>query len=374
MPRNLETYLKFISGLSESVTRSFRSAHKSFAGIEELIESDPGEERLYDALQEWINGASLHPSTVKTYFSSIRGYFYYRGIKLDDYDIRQNLRFPRVSEEKKHSLSRGELGLILEAADRRRRIMYLAQSSSGMRIGELLRLRRKDLDTRAERITVRIPAAFTKTRRGRTTFFSSEVSVPLLPRLEGMPGSDLVFGASEDPVRATLTEVMYLGRLVGRLGLGERYESSRNRKITSHSFRAYFITRASRHDQNLAALLAGHEGYLLQYDRPTEKEMLKEYLKIEPDLLVGDRARHDEEVSKLRQDLELHVRMENINKALIEKMQRRLATIEGQRSKATRGNVGSDKAPRIERDSIWQTRTAFAGSGPLANGEASVVH
>ena len=60
-----------------------------------------------------------------------------------------------------------------------------------------------------------------------------------------MPDSDLVFASSGDPARARLTEVMYLGRLVVRLGLGERYGTSRNRKITTHSFRAYFITRVS---------------------------------------------------------------------------------------------------------------------------------
>ena len=159
------------------------------------------------------------------------------------------------------------------------------------RLGWIVRLRRKHLDATAGRVAVRIPATFTKTRRGRTTFLSSETSELLRPRLEGMLDSDLVFGVSEDPVRATLTEQVYLGRLVDRLGLGGRRGSSRNRKITTHSFRAYFITRASRHDSNLTMMLAGQAGYLLRYDRPTEKEKLRAYLKIKPDLLVTEQAR-----------------------------------------------------------------------------------
>lgn len=314
MPRSFETYLDYIGCRSAGSKNTFRSAHKSFADIEELVASRPGTEEACDAIQAWIGGSDLHPATLRAYFYSLRGYLHYRGIGLDNMDIKVSLKFPAVPEEERHPLSRQELALILEGCDRRRQVLYLAMSSSGMRIGEALRLRKEHFDLRGERVAARIPPTMAKTHRGRTTFLSSEAADLLLPRMESVRNSDPVFAASSDPVQATLTEAMYLGRLVKRLGLGERYESSRNRKITTHSFRAYFITRASRHDPNLAAMLAGHSVHMLQYDRPTEEEKLKWYLEIEPDLLVSEgvrlkrkigeiEARHVEEIMEMK---ELH--------------------------------------------------------------------
>ena len=342
--RSLETYLKHIGAQSESTINSFRSAHKSFAGLEELIGSDPGEDEVYDALQRWINGMDLHPSTVRTYFSRIRQYLYYRGIRLQDLDVRQNLRLPAAYVEEMHPLTREEFQLILEGCDHRRRILYLAQSSSGMRIGELVRLRRRHLDTSTERITVRIPASLTKNRRGRTAFFSREVSRLLLPRLEGVPDSDLVFATSGDPARARLTEVMYLGRLVVRLGLGQRHGTSRNRKITTHSFRAYFITKVSRHDPDLAKMLAGQQGHLLQYDRLTDEEKLERYLEFEPDLIIRDQPRCIEEIRRLKLRIRLYSLTEKVNDVLLDRTRRQQARIRELRDALDRKERSGDGA------------------------------
>ena len=327
MARSLETYLKHISGQSKSTAISFRCAHRSFPGLEGLIASNPGGSATYDALQEWINGMGLHPATVTAYFSRIRRYLHYRGIMLDHLDIRQNLRFPARYEEEMHPLGTEEFRLILEGCDQKRRILYLAQSSSGMRIGELVRLRRKHLDTAQERIAVRIPPTFTKTRRGRTTFFSSETSRLLLPRLEGMSSPDLVFGSSEDPGRSAMTEIIYMGRLVRRLGLGKKYETSGRRKITTHSFRAYFITKISRHDPDLAKLLAGQTGHGLQYYRLTDEEKLDKYMEFEPDLIIRDQTCYVEEIRRLKLRIRMCSLTERVNDVLLDRIKRQQARI-----------------------------------------------
>ena len=68
MGRNLGPYLDFTSRQSECTLKSFRSAHRSFASLEKLISSSPGEDELYDALQQWINSAGLHPATTRSTF------------------------------------------------------------------------------------------------------------------------------------------------------------------------------------------------------------------------------------------------------------------------------------------------------------------
>jgi len=70
------------------------------------------------------------------------------------------------------------------------------------------------------------------------------------------------------------------------------YEKQENGhgKITSHSFRAFFITKVSRFDRDLAHFLAGQKNkmYLPRYDRLTDDEKLELYLKIEPELIIDD--------------------------------------------------------------------------------------
>ena len=243
----------------------------------------------------------MNPGTVKLHFSHVRQYFHYRGIKLHQLDMRQNLRFPTRYEEGLRPPGGNEFRGMLEACDHRHRMLYLARSSSGMRIGEMVRLRRRHLNLGTERIMVRIPPAFTKRRRGRTAFLSREASRLLLKTLNGNNASDLVFAGTEDPDVAVRSEVSYLGRLVRRIGLGDRYETNGRLKITTHSFRAFFITRVSRRDPNLAKLLAGQKGYLLQYDHLSDGERLARYVEFEPNLLVRGQKRdrrQDEELKR----------------------------------------------------------------------------
>lgn len=290
MARDIDTYRSHIRIRSDSYQSQFIHAVKSFGDIEGLIVSGPSEDELYDALQGWINGSNKDPRTIRAYFSQIRQYLHYRGIKMHQLDIRQNLKFPVKYEEELHPLGPDELRRILDGSSRRRRVLYMAQSSSGMRIGEITQLRRRHLVTGMERIMVKIPASFTKKKRARTTFFSAEVSRMLLASgLAGMDDDCLVFGNSEDPYLAKRAEFSYIRCLLGRLGMGQRYESNGRYKISTHSFRAWFITRVSRHDPNLAKYFAGQKGYLMQYDRLTDQEKLECYLKFEPDLLAYGR-------------------------------------------------------------------------------------
>lgn len=302
MKRSLETYTEHIKRKAVMTQQLFKTAYKSFPGIEDLIQSNPAEDDLYSAIQGWINGYKGSPNTVAIYFSLLKQYLHYRGLKLHPLDIKQNLVFPARYEEELHPLSREEFLRILEEAKPARRTMYLAQTSSGMRIGELVQLRKKHLNIHSARITVKIPAAFTKRRRARTTFFSKEVSVTLLPKLRTMGESDLVFGSSEDQYRAARTEMEYLRRILRRIGLGTKYPFNGRSMITTHSFRAYFITHASRIDANMAKYLAGQKGYLLQYDRPTDEEKLEYYLKLEPDLLVYDQSRTLSKIRRMKKE------------------------------------------------------------------------
>ena len=270
-----------------------------------------------DYLQARINAMQVRkmtPISIDTYFSHIKQYLHYRGIRLHQTDIKQCLNFPKKQVEEMRPLELDTFQKILKACSAKREMLYLAQSSSGMRIGEMMRLRKKDIHTDMARLMVKIPAAFTKTGVARTTFFSAEAANTVSPRLKKIGDSDLVFGTSDNVIGNTGREARYISELQKKMGISDKYETNGRNVITTHSFRAYFITKVSREDPNLAKYFSGQKGYLLQYDRQTDAEKLAIYIKLEPLLLVSDKARDKERIRNLESENENVAELERKNK------------------------------------------------------------
>jgi len=273
---------------------------KKTNGDEEYIDS------LYNIIQEWINwniSNGLGPSTLRARFSFLRNFLYYLGIKTDHQDVKQLLRFPKKNKEERYPLKKEELRDLVLAQSRypKRQAIYLACSSSGMRIGEAVSIRKKDLDLSQNRIIVRIRPEYTKTREGRTTFLSKECGDKVMAYLESLGSEDLVFSNSTKDSRITI-EITAIQRALKRLGFTKKYSSNNFLKITSHSFRAYFFTHAARkHGENYAHRLVGHGGYLIQYDRMTEEEKLEKYKELEPELVIFDQTSNELKIEKLEE-------------------------------------------------------------------------
>lgn len=265
------------------------------------------EDTLYDFLQEWIDwniSKKAGSYTIKTRFSILRSYLYYLGVKTSPQDIKQLLKFPRKIVEEKYPLKKQELRDLVLAHVRypKRQALYLACSSSGMRLGEALQIKKKDLDFTLDRIMIRIDAKYTKTQTGRTTFVSKECEEKIMTYYQKLNDNDYVFTNSKVDFKARgRSEQMAFASALERLGYNEKYSSNGFYKITSHSFRAYFFTLATRkHDENYAHKMTGHGGYLMQYDRMTDEEKLKMYLELEPDLVVFDQTKNELEIKKLK--------------------------------------------------------------------------
>ena len=255
------------------------------------------------SLDDWNNQSKTKghsPNSVWNYASSIRKYLYYRGSPITKDDFQEHIELPKKIEKELHGLSLDEITRILNDLDYENRVMFLCQLSAGMRIGELVQLRKKHLKLDTDRIIVKIPAKIAKFKRARTTFFSKEAAVLLRVILKRKEDDDLIFGTSDVLKTAENNKGAILRNHLDKIGLGLRYEDTGNYQINTHSFRAYFITKVSRHDENLAKFLAGEKGYLLQYDRMTEEEKLEKYMDIEKDLFIYDLSKKDDEIKKLR--------------------------------------------------------------------------
>ena len=302
----INNFERFVSELYEEKTIE--------SVIEELkILKKTEEERyldaLYDLLQEWINWNTeqeIESSTQRTFFSYLRNYLYYRGIKTDQQDIKENLKFGKKIHVERHPLSQEEYRMIIDAIrNPKRKALFLLLGSSGTRIGEAMQLKKKDLNVSQERIKVNIPAEITKTRKGRSTYMSRETEKMLKPFLDDYADNDFIFdfGSTTDKSMRSARESNNLRTVLKRLNLDDRYPSNNHGKITTHSFRAYFFTLATRrHGENYAHRLTGHSGYLMQYDRMTEEEKLDMYIELEQDLMIYDQTKNELEIEKLQKD------------------------------------------------------------------------
>lgn len=284
---------------------------------EELVEirktrgDEEFEDMLYNFLQEWIDwnvSKNAGSYTIKTRFSILRSYLYYLGVKTNPQDIKQLLKFPKKRIEEKYPLKKQELRDLVLAQARypKRQALYLACSSSGMRQGEALQIKKKDLDFSLERTMIRIRAEYTKTKAARTTFVSKECHEKIMTYLQKLDDEDYVFTNSRGDFKTRgRSEQMALANALETLGYNEKYSSNGFYKITSHSFRAFFFTAATRkHDENYAHKMTGHGGYLMQYDRMDDKEKLKMYLELEPEIVVFDQTKNELEIERLRQENE----------------------------------------------------------------------
>ena len=286
---------RYISNKKQVLKQFSKFCNEKYKVSDEEIVSDlmkqTQDERIInaiDVIQLFVNYLSMKvkPQTVKPYIGHVIDYFNYRGIKLTSLD-RRSIRYPRVIKEEKFPLSKDDIKSILDNSSYRRKTLYLVLASSGMRIGETMGLRKKDFDTSGKRIRINIPAKITKGKRSRSTFVSLEAQSYLLKRLDEIDEDSLVFGTNKRKDISEVTEGKFFQNVVDKTFPNmERYESN-TRKITLHSFRAFFITQAVRTvGDSFAHTLAGQEGYLKMYKRYDKEAMLEDYLKLEPNLFI----------------------------------------------------------------------------------------
>ena len=110
-------------------------------------------EMVYESLQEWINwnNKRIYPNSIPIVFSYLKKYLRYHKIKITKEDVADQLNFPHKIKEEKYPLVKDEIRRILEVSNNRNKLKFLAQLSSGLRRGELLQLRKMDLDTTQKR-------------------------------------------------------------------------------------------------------------------------------------------------------------------------------------------------------------------------------
>ncbi|KER05894.1 integrase family protein [Marine Group I thaumarchaeote SCGC AAA799-E16] len=308
-----------ISKLARKTQESIRASNKSFARFcleyydqrtsqdifDEIntLKDKEKNQAIREVLQNWIDWqyekGSL-TSGVRQYVSKIKRLFSHNGILIHESDFEEKLEYKPTIKEELHELTLEEIQNILKFANPKKIGFYLALSCTGARPGELLQVRKKDIDTSKKRIKIRIEAENVKTRSGRSIWLSKEAGSYLMVKLKNLRDEDLVWAKHENFSFAEKNESSIFSKVCDKAGYTDRYKSNGNRKITLYSFRSYFFGKASdTHREGYAHKMIGHGGYLPQYDRMSDEKKLEWYLQLEPELVIDSTKRNQLEIKRL---------------------------------------------------------------------------
>jgi integrase len=228
-----------------------------------------------------VNNAPLAPTSIALRVYAIRSYLQYYDIDINPSKFRRRVRLPKLAREDEQAIDASDIRKILLACNNRRLKAYLlVLASGGMRALEALAIRNKDLDFTVRPTKIHIRKEYTKTKVGRNIYISDEATAFLKQWLDWkyrperessaestmapatLPSDDLVFsqlGAS-DPNRSYQKLVVEYHKLLDVVGLGERKDNSRRRKVTLHSLRRFAKSViADATNQDFSEFFLGHK-------------------------------------------------------------------------------------------------------------------
>ena len=225
------------------------------------------------------------PKTVSYYIAAVRVFFKNNRIMIDEV-FWDNLRRRGNGTEARtrdEPITNEILEKILVHGDLKAKALFLTLASSGMRIGEALKLKPSDIDFTSTPTKITISASITKNKSNRITFISNEATRYLKEWLKerdaylksavarthivsyhGLITKSLdnpyIFPFSEDTAREIWKH------LIQKAGFDEKDESTGRYKVHIHclrkQFRTFFVRSESPNARDVAEILMGHSGYL----------------------------------------------------------------------------------------------------------------
>ena len=255
------------------------------------------------------------PKSINLYITTVRTFLIENNIELSQ-AFWKRLGRRRGRSNRARTLdkvpSNKELKSILSHMPIQGKSLFLLLSSTGMRIGEALKLQLEDIDLENNHITIR--GENTKTGTSRHAFFSTEskdyLGEWLKNRdryLEQATGRSARFDKkAEDnhlfPFNANTAYFMWKTSLE-KSGNGQKDRSTNRRVFHPHVLRKFFRTRmGSVIPVDVVEALMGHEGYLTEvYRKYSTEDLAKFYKQGEYALQVF--GADIEELSKVREEI-----------------------------------------------------------------------
>ncbi len=311
-------------------------AHFSLTSFQKFIKSEykHTEKEIIDELKTSPNDAkyiflqklirywaknNLSPATMSNYFVFIRNYLRFQGVKTTREEVKDLIQFPKQVKEIRQPITTDMFKEILIASHNKYKALFLILGSSGMRIGETLNLRIKDVDLNLDPVRIHLSPKITKTVQGRETYISQE-ALEALKKIMNKSNPegrllDIEYGAAQ----------RYIHYVRVKTGFIAKYSNEKNYQVNIHAFRAFFFTQATlKHGGDYAHAVTGHGAYLAQYLRIPPETREKMYKELEPNVTISSDIRLTNENKVLQKQL---TRQEYLEKELIE-LQAKMKRIE----------------------------------------------
>ncbi len=276
--------------------------------IKEVKEDEKKRFKVLDRFASYLDSRQKQPNTIHGYMNVVKKYFRFHEIKIYNEDFRQEITLPRIRKYHDEPLTREIIQRILNVSNPRLKTLILLLCSSGMRVGEALALRVRDISFDSRPTCIRIPPSIAKTSEGRETFITEEATITLkdylgykIKRLDAY-----VFGQYNNLQSAQANVITNFRNAMRKLAdLNDTIDDNPSRyKIHIHSFRKFFYsTVATALNPTVAHAWMGHSDYLDTYFRKTFEERCELYLQVEPHLTISNAEAVLKEVKHTQQEM-----------------------------------------------------------------------
>jgi integrase len=259
--------------------------------IPEYVKKE-GVYEVMDAYVAWmVNDCKVAPHSLKCGLSISKKFLRLNGFDISNDLLRSKVEMPRMfAKTVDRAPTLDELRRLLLHTNSRGKAMISMLASSGMRIGELLSLRVKDVDLSRHPVTVFLKAEVTKDRQARYCFLSDESITFLreyLGERVGKPDEYIFNTTTRGPEHVTGNVPMtywnadkILTLALRHTGLEKKDDYGRD-VLHIHSMRKFFFSQlVPVLGREVVEALMGHKAFLdSSYRRFTIEQMAEYYLK-----------------------------------------------------------------------------------------------
>jgi integrase/recombinase XerD len=289
-------------------------AFANSASIDSLVTSiKESKIDVYDSLDKFVSyliKQEKAPKTITSYVAGVRAFLSFSDIAIAEHRFRAKVAMPKQYEISSDKIpTKEELQKLFLHSSLKVRTLIGCLCATGLRIGELLKIKVGQINFETKPARIMIMAKETKTRKTRTVFLTDE-AISLLKEYLGdriAERDSYVFGGNKPMTKGTAYDIITHACQKAEL----RFKLDRDSKryaIHPHVFRKFFMTRllSSGMDRGVIEALMGHKfGLDSAYLRLTEEEIGNMYLNAMSNLTIMNSG----EITKdeIRNEVELGV-------------------------------------------------------------------
>ena len=333
----------FFNSIKSKETRiKYSSYLKKYLEITEidttslLSEKDPRtiERQIIDFINKMKNEGK-NWGAIHNYVSMILAFYRINDIVLNTVKISKFMPEQR-KVKKDRSYTHEEISKMLEISDERTRVVILLSASTGMRIGAIPSLRIRNVDN--YKITV-----YENDKEEYFTFMTPECKeaidsyIDMRSRYGEKINDDSFLIREQFDIRDKLAIVrhkpMSRETLQWKLKDIAKRSNVRSKQVPiAHGFRKFFTTQLvnSKLNPEIREMLLGHKiGLASAYYRPTEQEMLDEYMKAVNELTINEENRLKIKVQLLERDKVTYEKLDAKIDALARAFYQNNVTVDG---------------------------------------------